>query len=327
MSAGAIVVHEYGGPEVLRWETVSAPPPGRGEVRLRQTAVGVNYIDVYCREGRFDLLVPPGVPGMEAAGVVLDAGPEVYGIGPGDRVGYACPPVGAYAEVRTMPADLLVVLPDGVSDEVAAAGLLKGITAEFLLHRVHPVKSGDVVLVHAAAGGVGLLLCQWARALGATVIGTVGSAEKAALARANGCAYPVLYREQDFADAVMDITGGQGADVVYDAVGRDTFEKSCAALAVHGHLVSYGQASGDLEPVDVGGLASKSATVSRPNYGHFIATPQALRAITDRLFEALRTGTIHVEPRQRYPLAEAARAHRDLESRKTMGATILTVGG
>ncbi len=324
LSAGAVVVQRYGGPEELGWQTVSVPPPGPGEVRLRHTAIGVNYIDVYCRSGYFDLLTPPGIPGMEAAGVVLDVGPGVHGILPGDRVAYACPPVGAYAEARTMAADLLAVLPDDIDDETAAAGLLKGVTAEFLLHRVHPVKAGDVVLVHAAAGGVGLLLCQWARALGATVIGTVGNADKARLAREHGCAYPVLYREQDFARAVMEITRGRGADVIYDAVGRETFLKSYEALAVRGHLVSFGQASGHIGEVDIGAFAAKSATVSRPNYGHYTATPEALRPMTDRLFQAIRGGILHIEARQRYSLREAASAHRDLEARRTTGSTILT---
>jgi NADPH:quinone reductase-like Zn-dependent oxidoreductase len=325
LQAGAIVVHEYGGPEVLRWERVSVPPPGPGEVRLRQTAVGLNYIDVYCRSGYFDLVSLPGTPGMEAAGVVLDVGPGVHGLLPGDRVAYACPPVGAYAELRTMEADLMVPLPDEIDDETAAAGLLKGITAEFLLHRVHAVQPDERVLVQAAAGGVGLLLCQWARALGATVIGTVGSADKARLAREHGCSYPILYREQDFVEAVMEITDGRGADVVYDAVGRDTFEKSYAALATRGHLVSFGQASGHIGKIDIGAFAAKSATISRPNYGHYTSTPQELRASTDRLFAAIRQGLLRVEARQRYPLREAATAHRELEARRTVGSSILTV--
>ena len=325
LSAGGIVVRQHGGPEVLRWDSVSAPPPGPGEVRLRHSAVGVNYIDVYCRTGYFDLLTLPGTPGMEAAGVVLDIGPGVHGILPGDRVAYACPPVGAYAEVRTMDAELLVVLPGDIDDERAAAGLLKGITAEFLLHSVHALQAGEVVLVQAAAGGVGALLCQWARALGATVIGTVGSAEKARYARERGCAYPIVYREQDFVEAVGEITGGRGVDVVYDAVGRDSFLKSYEALALRGHLVSYGQASGDIGAVDISTFAAKSVRVSRPNYGHFVSSAPELRARSDRLFDALRRGLLRVEAQQRFALRDAAAAHRALEARETTGSTILQV--
>jgi NADPH2:quinone reductase len=326
LSARAIVQHGHGGPEVLRWETVRVPPPGPGEVRLRHTAVGVNYIDVYCRTGTFDLLAPPAVPGLEAAGVVLHVGEGVHGILPGDRVAYAGPPLGAYAETRTMPAELLVALPGDIDDETAAAGLLKGMTADFLLHRVHPVRAGETILVHAAAGGVGQILCQWARALGATVIGTVGSEEKARIARAAGCAYPILYREADFAAAVMEITRGRGADVVFDAVGRATFERSFEALAVRGHLVSYGQASGGIGPVDISGFAAKSATVSRPSYGHFAGTAAEVQTMSGRLFDALRRGLVRIRPGQRYPLADAAEAHRALEARQTTGPTVLIVG-
>ncbi|HZT19318.1 MAG TPA: SRPBCC family protein, partial [Dongiaceae bacterium] len=291
----AVVVERFGGPEAMRWERAAAPPPAAGEVRLKHSAIGLNYIDVYTRSGYYPLIEPPAVPGMEAAGVVIDVGAGVHGILPGDRVAYACPPPGAYAEYRTMKAELLVVLPDDIGEELAAAALLKGMTAEFLLHRVHRVKEGDHILVHAAAGGVGLLLCQWARALGATVIGTVGSLDKARLARAHGCAYPILYTEEDFVEKVREITGGRGCDVVYDAVGRETFLRSCEALALRGHLVSHGQASGPIEPVDIAGLALRSATVSRPNFAHYTGTPAEVRAITDRLFEAIRRGILQVE--------------------------------
>jgi len=263
------------------------------------------------------------VVGMEAAGVVVDVGPAVHGILAGDRVAYACTPPGAYAEYRTMKADLVVPLPDDIDDETAAAVMLKGMAAEFLLHRVHRVVEGEVVLVHAAAGGVGQLLCQWARALGATVIGTVGSLEKARIARAHGCAYPILYGEEDFVERVAEITGSRGCDVVYDAVGRDSFLRSYEALALRGHLVSFGQASGPIEAVDIAAFAAKSATVSRPNFGHYAGTPAEVRAITDRLFDALRRGTLRVEITQRYALRDAAQAHRDLEARRTTGSTIL----
>jgi NADPH:quinone reductase-like Zn-dependent oxidoreductase len=319
----AIVVAQFGGPEQLRWQPVTVPPPGAGEIRIRHTAIGLNYIDIYCRTGYFPLLQPPAVPGMEGAGVVTDVGTGVYGIMPGDRVAYACPPVGAYSEYRTLSAELIVVLPPEIDDETAAAGLLKGMTAEFLLHRVHVVKEGDVVLVHAAAGGVGLLLCQWARHLGATVIGTVGSAVKARLARDHGCSYPIIYTQQDFVAQVMAITGGHGADVVYDAVGRDTFMQSFAALAIRGHLVSYGQASGDIGAVDIAGFAAKSASVSRPNFAQYTATGEAVRAISDRLFSAIANGVVRVQARQRYALRDAAAAQQALESRATTGSVIL----
>jgi len=323
IDCNGIVVERFGGPEVMHWERLSAPPPGVGEVRLKHSAIGLNYIDVYTRNGYYPLIEPPGVPGMEAAGLVLDIGPGVHGILPGDRVAYACLPPGAYAEYRTMKAELLVVLPEDIGDELAAAAMLKGMSAEFLLHRVHRVREGDAILVHAAAGGVGLLLCQWGRALGATVIGTVGSVEKARLARAHGCAYPILYGEEDFVERVMEITRGQGCAVVYDSVGRDTFLRSYEALAVRGHLVSFGQASGPTEPVDIAGFVLKSALVSRPNFGHYTGTASEVRSITDRLFDAIRRGILQVEIGQRYKLREAAEAHRALEARRTTGSTIL----
>ncbi|HSY89329.1 MAG TPA: SRPBCC family protein [Verrucomicrobiae bacterium] len=323
IDGNGMVVERFGGPEVMHWERIAAPPPGLGEVRLKHSAIGLNYIDVYTRSGYYPLIQPPAVPGMEAAGVVLDIGPGVHGILPGDRVAYACGPPGAYAEYRTMGAELLVVLPDDIGDELAAAVMLKGMSAEFLLHRVHRVREGDHILVHAAAGGVGQLLCQWGRALGATVIGTVGSIEKARIARSHGCAYPIVYTEEDFVERVREITKGEGCQVVYDAVGRDTFLSSYEALAVRGHLVSYGQASGPIEPVDVSGFVLKSALLSRPNFGHYTGTPSEVRSITDRLFDALRRGILHVEIGQRYALRDAAEAHRALEGRRTTGSTIL----
>jgi NADPH2:quinone reductase len=308
---------------VLRWQRSTAMAPGPGEVRIKHTAIGLNYIDVYTRTGYYPLVQPPGIPGMEAAGIVIDIGPGVHGLMPGDRVAYACAPPGAYAEVRTMKADLVVPLPDEISDRVAAAVMLKGMSAEFLLHRVASVKEGDTVLVHAAAGGVGQLLCQWARHLGVTVIGTVGSLDKAKIARAAGCAYPILYRETDFVERVLEITEGRGCTVVYDAVGADTFLKSYEALAFRGHLVSYGQASGPIPPVDIAAFAGKSATVSRPNFGHYTGTAAEVRSICDRLFRVLSTGVLRVEITQEFPLCDAAEAHRALESRQTTGSTIL----
>ncbi len=318
-----LVLQAFGGPENLKWGPVSAPPPGPGEVRIEHKAIGLNYIDVYCRTGYFRLAEPPCPLGMEACGVVTDVGEGVDGILLGDRVAYACAPVGAYVEHRTMPAALLVVVPDEISSEQAAAVMLKGMTAEFLLHRVHRVRDGDVVLIHAAAGGVGQLLCQWARAMGAEVIGTVGSRDKVPVARDNGCIHTIVYTEENFVQRVVEITAGRGVDVVYDAVGRDAFMHSYEALAERGHLVSYGQASGPIEPIDIAAFAAKSATVSRPNFGHYTSTPQQVRAITDRLFRALRQGILRVDIGQRFALSEGAEAHRALESRHTRGSTVL----
>lgn len=321
--ADAIVVEAYGGPGVLRPARIQVPAPGPGEVRLRHTAIGVNYIDVYCRTGYFPLLSPPGTPGMEAAGVVTEIGAGVRHLSVGDRVGYACPPVGAYASDRTIAADLVVGLPDDIDDVTAAAALLKGMTAEFLLRDVHPVTSGDVILVHAAAGGVGQFLCQLGRSLGATVIGTVGSADKAGIARSAGCAHPIVYTREDFVARVAEITDGRGVDVAYDAVGRDTFARSFDALAMHGHLVSFGQASGDIGPVDIARFASKSARLTRPNFGHYTDTRSKVTRLTDRLFLALGTGALCVQPPTVLPLTRAAEAHRLLESRATTGSIVL----
>ncbi|WP_448206775.1 SRPBCC family protein [Azospirillum sp. sgz302134] len=318
----AIVVRGYGPPDVMQWTRVSVPPPGPGEVTLRHTAIGVNFIDVYCRTGYFRLLQPPGVPGMEGVGIIEAVGPGVSGLAPGDRVGYACAPVGAYAERRTMPAELLVSLPDDLDDETAAAVLLKGITAEFLLHRVHPLAAGETVVVHAAGGGVGVLLAQWASALGATVIGVVGSEAKARVARAHGCAH-VLLASDDVPARVLELTGGRGADVIYDAVGRDSVARDLAMLAPCGHIVSYGQAAGNPEPLDVAALAERSARLSRPNFGHYAGTPAQVRQSSQRLFDALRRGLVRPLVGARLPLLEAAQAHRRLEDRASVGATIL----
>ena len=318
----AMIVERHGGPEVLRAAPAEAPLPGPGEVRLRQTAIGVNYIDVYCRTGYFDL-APPGALGMEAAGTVVDVGPGVRHLAAGRRAAYACPPPGAYATVRTLDAALVVPLPDHIDDATAAAGLLKGMTAEFLLHRVHALRPGEIVLVFAPAGGVGRLLCQWAAHLGARVIGATSSEAKARAARAAGAHDVILPGEASLEEQVLDLTGGRGADVIYDGVGRDSFAHSVAALAVGGRLVSFGQASGDVGLYDVGSLAAKSATVSRPNFAHYTDTPEKVAAITERLFDALERRIVRVEIGQRYPLREAAEAHRVLEAGETVGSTIL----
>lgn len=319
----AVIARSHGGPEVFAWQDVDVPPPGPGQVRLRHTAIGVNFIDIYCRTGYFDLLKPPGVLGMEAAGVITDVGAGVSDLAPGDRVAYACSPLGAYAELRTMDAQLLVRLPEDIDDRTAAAALLKGMTAEFLLHRVAQVSQGQTVLVHAAAGGVGQLLCQWASALGATVIGTVGSMDKARIARQAGCAHTIVYSDEDFAARMAELTAGRGADVVFDAVGRDTLERSFQALATCGHLVSFGQASGPLASVDIASYARKSATISRPNFAHYTDTPEKVRAITGNLFRHIRNGTLRVHVWREFPLERAADAHRALEGRATSGPVIL----
>src|SRR6185295_4487363 len=257
IEAEAIVVRDHGGPEVLVAEQVRVTPPGPGEIRLRQTAIGVNYLDVYLRSGPNGLLTPPATPGVEGAGEVMEVGEGVSHILPGDRVAYAALPVGSYAAIRTLPAHHLVVLPPGIDDETAAAAMLKGLTAEYLLHRTCRVQRGDVVLVHAAAGGVGLLLCQWARHLGATVIGTVGTADKARLAREAGCDYPIVAPDHELAAQVREITRGHGADVVYDGIGKASFAGSFAALAMCGHLVLYGEATGMPDPISHAMLAEK----------------------------------------------------------------------
>jgi NADPH:quinone reductase-like Zn-dependent oxidoreductase len=318
-----VVATAFGGPEVLRHQPLWARPPGAGEVRIRQTAVGVNYIDVYVRAGLYRMIEPPAPLGMEAAGVVVDVGGGVAHLLPGDRVAYACAPPGAYASARTMQADQVVVLPDDVDDETAAALMLKGMTAAYLLHRTHRVRAGETVLVHAAAGGVGLFLCQWAKALGARVLGTVSSEDKARLARANGCELPLVGRDYRFGAAVRAATNGLGADVIYDGLGRAAAEENLAALALCGHWVSYGQASGPLLPIDPEALTARSATVSRPVLFHYTAAPAALHEIAQQTFEALRAGVIRVEVRHRYPLAAAAEAHRDLEGRRTSGSLVL----
>ena len=323
MEAEAIVLRQYGGPEVLVAERISVPPPGPGEARLRQTAVGVNYLDVYVRTGEYPLLTPPGTPGVEAAGMVLEVGEGVTHILPGDRVAYACLPVGSYAELRTMKADQLVVLPDAIDDQTAAAVLLKGLTAECLVRRAHRVKRGEVVLVHAAAGGVGLLLCQWAKHLGATVIGTVSTPDKARLAREAGCDYPIVAAAGNFVERVLEITAGKGADAIYDGIGKASFAGSLHALARCGHLVAYGHASGPPEPVAQTTLTEKSATISGPVIFHYTADPQDLRTMAQNLFRMIASGALRVSINQRFPLSQAAEAHRALEGRRTSGSTIL----
>ena len=320
----AILVHATGGPEVLRYEDYDPGAPGAGQLRIRHTAIGLNFLDVYYRTGLYP--APNGlplIPGNEGAGVVTAVGDGVSGFKPGDRVAYVGG-VGGYADERLLPADRAVHLPDGISDEQAAAMLLKGMTAEFLLRRTFPVKAGQTVLCHAASGGVGLILGQWAKALGATVIGTAGSPEKVALAKAHGYDHVIDYRSQDFVAAVAEFTGGRKCDVVYDSVGKDTFPGSLDCLRPLGMFVSFGQSSGAIPPFPINLLAQKgSLFASRPTLFTYTASRTDLEASAAALFDIVASGKVKIEIKQRYKLADVARAHADLEGRRTSGASIL----
>ncbi len=319
----AVRVHRFGGPEVLRLDEVEAGAPGAGEVRVRQTALGLNYIDTYHRSGLYPLSLP-AVIGMEAAGVVEEVGTDVAQLSAGDRVCYGAGPVGAYAEARLMPAAKLVRTPDGIDDKQAAAMMLQGLTARYLLRAAFRVEAGMTVLFHAAAGGVGLIACQWLRLLGASVIGTVGSEAKAALARAHGCDQVINYSQEDFAPRVREITGGAGVPGVYDGVGAATWEGSLDCLARRGMMVSFGNASGPVAPFAPGVLAGKgSLYLTRPSLADYTATRDELVQGADDLFEVVGSGAVKIEVGRTYPLAEAAQAHRDLEARKTTGSTVL----
>ncbi|WP_019015003.1 quinone oxidoreductase family protein [Elioraea tepidiphila] len=320
----AIRIHEHGGPEAMKWDEIPTPSPGPGEALVRHAAIGLNYIDVYFRTG---LYKPPSLPcviGMEGAGTVEAVGEGVTVVAPGDRVAYATAPIGAYAEARTIKADRLVKLPADISFEQAAAMMLQGMTAEYLLRRTFPVKPGQTILVHAAAGGVGLIMCQWAKHLGATVIGTVGSDAKAELARAHGCDHPIVYTREDFQARVKEITGGKMLPVVYDSVGRETFMKSLDCLAPLGMMVVFGNASGAVPPFDVGILAAKgSLFLTRPTLATYTAKREDLVASAEALFDVVRKGAVKIEVNQRFPLKDAADAHRALEARQTTGSTVL----
>jgi NADPH:quinone reductase and related Zn-dependent oxidoreductases len=299
------------------------PPPGQGEVRIRHTAVGLNFIDTYHRSGLYPVPLPT-VIGSEGAGVVEAVGPGVTDLKPGDRVAYGNAPIGSYAEVRNIPAGRLVKIPDGISDQQAASMMLKGMTAQYLLRRTYRVQKGETILVHAAAGGVGLILVQWAKHLGATVIGTVGSKDKAEIAKAHGCDHVILYRETKFVDEVKRITGGAGVSVVYDGVGKDTFMDSLDCLRPLGYMVYYGNASGAVPPFNLLTLAQKgSLYVTRPTLATYVAKREDLVATANDLFDVVKSGAVKIEINQTYPLKDAAQAHRDLESRKTTGTTVL----
>ncbi len=319
---GVYKLHEPGPASAMRWEDEELPEPERGFVRLRHTAIGLNYIDVYHRSGLYPLPLPSRL-GVEAAGVVEAVGSEVTRVAPGDRVAYAGG-LGAYAEASVMPEGRLVKLPNGISEELAAASLLKGLTACYLLRRTCPVTAGDAILVHAAAGGVGLILCQWAKALGATVIGTVGSREKAALAEANGAHHTILYGEEDVAARVRELTDGKGVRVAYDSVGKDTFQTSLDSLAPLGMFVSYGNASGNAPAVEPHELQNRgSLFFTRPSLAHYTAATADLDALAAEFFAVLEDGTVKIHINQRYPLSELVQAHEDLESRRTTGSTVI----
>lgn len=319
----AVRVHHTGGPEVLAYEEVSVPKPGPGEVQIRQTAIGLNFIDVYHRSGLYKLPAYPFVPGSEGAGVVEAIGEHVEGFHAGDRVAYAMS-IGAYAEVRNVPASVLVHLPAAIDDRMAAAMMLKGMTAQYLVKRTHHVKPGDVILVHAAAGGVGLILCQWARHLGATVIGTVGSKAKAELASAHGCDHVILYREEDFVHRVKEITGSKMCDVVYDGVGQATYPASLDCLKPLGLWVSFGNASGAVKNFDLLTLGQKgSLFATRPTLATFVAKRADLVATANDLFEAVLSGAVKIPIHRTYALKDAQKAHRELESRDTTGSSLL----
>ncbi|CCD97379.1 Quinone oxidoreductase (NADPH:quinone reductase) [Bradyrhizobium sp. ORS 375] len=321
----AIRFHKTGGPEVLAWEQVEVGKPGPGEARIRHTAVGLNFIDIYNRSGLYPVQLPSGL-GSEGAGVVEEVGEGVTDLKVGDRVAYGSSPLGAYSEARLMPAALLLKLPDEIDDKTAAAMMLKGLTAQYLIRQTYRVKAGETILLHAAAGGVGLILSQWAKHLGVTVIGTVSSDDKAELARAHGCEHTIIYSREDFVARVNEITGGKKVPVVYDSVGKDTFLKSLDCLAPLGFAVLFGQSSGAVDPLNLGLLAQKgSLFVTRPTLFTYAAKRESLVAMANELFDVVKSGAVKIEVNQTYPLKDAAKAHADLAARKTTGSTVLLV--
>jgi NADPH2:quinone reductase len=319
----AIRFSRTGGPEVLELQNIELPPPRAGEIRVKHTAIGVNFIDTYHRSGLYPVPLPSGL-GLEAAGVVDAIGDNVSTVAKGDRVAYCTGPIGSYAEANNVPADRVVKLPSGISEETAAAALLKGMTAQYLLKRTYAVKRGETIVFHAAAGGVGLIACQWAKHLGAVVIGTVGAEEKSALAKENGCTHVLNTRAGDWAARVRDLSGGNGVPVVYDGVGKDTFMASLDCLAVRGMLVSFGNASGAVPAFEPGILSAKgSLYLTRPTLFHYTRTPRELQETADDLFSMIQSGAVKIAIHQRFPLAEARQAHEALHSRATTGATLL----
>ncbi|XP_038877128.1 quinone oxidoreductase [Benincasa hispida] len=319
----AIRVHELGGPEVLKWEDVDIGEPNEGEVRVRNKAIGLNFIDVYFRKGVYKAATMPFTPGMEAAGVVTAVGPGVNDRKVGDLVAYAGNPMGSYTEEQILPADKVVPVPPSVDPTIAASVMLKGMTAQFLVRRCYKVEPGHIVLIHAAAGGVGSLLCQWANSLGATVIGTVSTGEKAAQAKGDGCHHVIIYTKEDFVARVNEITSGNGVNIVYDSVGKDTFQGSLACLKTRGYMVSFGQSSGTPDPVPLSALAAKSLFLTRPSLMQYTVIRDELLEAAKEVFEKVESGTLRVHVNHTYPLSEAAQAHADLESRKTTGSVVL----
>ena len=321
----AIRVHKPGGPDSMVWEDVEVGDPGPGQIRVKHTAVGLNYIDVYHRTGLYPLEYPTGI-GMEAAGLVEAVGEGVNDLKKGNRVAYAAGPPGSYAESRIIAADRLVKLPADIDEQHAAAMMLQGMTVQYLIRRTHRVSKGETVLFHAAAGGVGLIACQWLKHLGATIIGTVGSDEKAEIARAHGCTHTINYRTENFVERVKEITEGKGVPVVYDSVGKDTFEGSLQCLAPLGMMVSFGNASGPVPPFELGRLAQMgSLFITRPTLMSYTAKREDLLGAANELFEVVLSDAVKIEVNQTYPLAEAAQAHSDLEARKTTGSTVFEV--
>ncbi|XP_061358570.1 uncharacterized protein LOC133302766 [Gastrolobium bilobum] len=319
----AIRVHDLGGPQVLKWEDVEIGEPKEGEIRVRNKAIGVNFIDVYFRKGVYKAPSLPFTPGMEAVGVVTAVGAGLTGRQVGDLVAYAGQPMGSYAEEQILPADKVVPVPPSIDPAIAASIMMKGMTTQFLLRRCFKVEPGHTILVHAAAGGVGSLLCQWANALGATVIGTVSNKEKAAQAMEDGCHHVIIYKEEDFVSRVNEITLGNGVEVVYDSVGKDTFEGSLACLKLRGYMVNFGQSSGTPDPVPLSSLATKSLFLTRPSLMQYVATRDELLETAGELFANVASGVLKVRVNHTYPLSEAAKAHEDLENRKTSGSVVL----
>ena len=320
----AIKIYHTGGPDEMRWEPVEIGDPGPGEIRLRHSAVGLNFIDVYFRTGTYPPPQLPFTPGLEGAGTVEAIGDGVKGFTEGDRVAYAAQPIGAYAEVRLMPAEKLVHLPAGIEERTAAAMMLKGMTAQYLLRSTAPLNGGDTILFHAAAGGVGLIACQWARHLGVTIIGTVGSDEKAELATAHGCTHTIVYTRENFADRVQELTDGVGVDVVYDSVGQHTFEGSLDCLKRRGTLALFGHSSGKVPPFDPSKLSAKgSLYLTRPTLFHYTADRSSLEHCAGELFQVMQSGAVQADINQEYALSDASLAHADLEGRRTTGASVL----
>ena len=320
----AIRIHETGGPEVLKWEDVEVGQPGPGEIRLRHTAIGLNFLDTYVRIGLYPVKEFPAILGGEAAAVIEELSPDVEGLEVGQRIAYAGGSMGSYCEERLFPAALAIPLPDAIPDQTAAAMMLKGMTSHYLIRSIYRVGPGDTILIHAAAGGVGLIVCQWAKHLGATVIGTVGSAEKAELAASHGCDHPINYRTENFTERVMEITDGKGLPVVYDSIGKDTFEASLNCLRKRGIMVTFGNASGPVPPFAPAILNAKgSLMVTRPTLAHFVETREELLSTAQDLFDVVEAGHVKIKINQTQELRNTAQAHADLEARKTTGSTVL----